>query len=77
MSKKWYWGYISSSIEGTTYIFETLDEARDHAILHNEFDEICGKDNFMAHEESLFFEVCEDELEDYAPYTICNKKEED
>lgn len=64
---EWYLGYTSTSIDGTTYIFKTLDEARDHAIAHGEFDEICGKDNFMSHEENLFFEVREDDLAEYSP----------
>jgi hypothetical protein len=64
---QWYWSYTSTGIDGITYIFETLDQARDHAIAHGEFDEICGKDNFIAHDENLFFEIREDELEEYSP----------
>lgn len=64
---KWFWAYTSPSIDGKTYIFNTLDEARDHAIAKGEFDDLCGKDAFMAYEENLFFEVCEDELEEYSP----------
>ena len=64
---KWYWAYTTPSIDGVTYLFNTLDEARDHAIAHGEFDEICGKDAFCAHDENLFFEVREDDLHEYMP----------
>ncbi len=65
---KWYWAYTASSTKDeTTYIFNTLDEARDHAIAKGEFDEICGKDAFCAHDENLFFEVREDDLHEYMP----------
>ncbi len=59
---KWYWAYTSSCVNQILYTFNTLDEARDHAIANGEFDEVCGKDAFMAHEENLFFEIREDEI---------------
>jgi hypothetical protein len=64
---KWYWAYTSPSIDGITYLFKSLDDAREHAIAHGEFDDIHGKDAFVEYDERLFFEVREDELEDYLP----------
>lgn len=70
-NEKWYWAYTSSSVDETTYVFNTLDEARDHAIKNGEFDEICGKDYFIEHDEKLFFEARMDELKDYSPLVFC------
>lgn len=67
MSTKWYWGYND---RGFTWLFNSLEEARDHAVGQGIFDEITGKDAMMAFDEELFFEVLEDDLEDYQPYLI-------
>jgi hypothetical protein len=71
---KWYWAYTSTAVDGVTHVFETLEQARDHAIANGEFDEICGKDQFVEHDENLIFEVREDELEDYAPILFDGNK---
>lgn len=70
---KWYWAYENNNF---VWLFNTLDEARDHAIYKTGmFDEICGKDAFIAYDEELFFEVSENELEHYQPYLIIRSKE--
>ena len=66
----WYWAYDNNPI---TWIFNTLEEARHHAIKTGMFDEICGKDAMMAYDEELFFELVEYELEDYYPYLIIER----
>ncbi len=64
---KTYWGYNDC---GTTYLFNSFEEALDHAVGHGVFDEVVGRDAIMALEEALFFEVSEDKLEDHEPYLI-------
>jgi len=64
MSTKWYWAYNNDPI---TWIFKSLDEARDRTEKRGMFDEIYGKDAMMAYDEELFFEVSENEIEVYQP----------
>lgn len=67
-NKKWYWAYTDN---GMTYLFNSHEEALDHAVGQGIFDEICGKDAMMAFDEALFFEISEDELEEEEkPYQI-------
>lgn len=63
---KWYVGYKSTSTD-ITHIFNDLNDAQQHAHEHGEYDEITCKESMIAKDEELFFEVCEDELEEYAP----------
>ena len=68
---KWYWGYND---QDTTFLFHSLEEARDHAVGQGIFDEITGKDAMMAFEEELFFEISISELEEVQPYQIIEEK---
>jgi hypothetical protein len=72
---KWYWAYTSPSIDGTTYVFNTEDEALDHAISNGEFDEVF-KDNWPDKQNELLFELGEDELPDYLPIQFINNMKE-
>jgi len=69
MNTKWYWAY---SYNDFTYLFNSLEEARDHAVEQGLFDEICGKDAMMAFDEELFFETQEEDLKD-EKYLIMNE----
>jgi hypothetical protein len=71
---KWYWAYEESGIDNKIFLFDTLDEARDHAIKKGEFDEISCKDSMIEHEENLFFEICENDLENYSNLQFTNQK---
>lgn len=71
-SYKWYWAYENNNF---VWMFNSLEEARDHATKHGMFDDICGKDAYMEFDENLFFEVSENEREDYQPYLIVRSKE--
>lgn len=71
-TKKWYWAYTNDPM---TWIFDTIEEARDHAIEQGMFDEICGKDAMIDFEEQLLFELSEDELKDYLPFFMAAKSE--
>ena len=70
-TKQWYWAYTNDPI---TWIFDTIEEARDHAIEMGMFDDICGKDAYMDFEEQLLFELSEDELTEYSPYLFAPTK---
>lgn len=59
---KWYWAYESHK----TFVFDTYEQAFEHASEHGEFDEICGKESMMEYENELFFEVLEEELKEYS-----------
>jgi hypothetical protein len=72
MSSKWYLAYESTR-SGITYISEDYVTTLEHAIEHGEFDEISGKENFMDHEQNLFFEVSEEDLKDVIPYELITR----
>lgn len=72
---KLYWAYTSPSIDGTTYVFNTENEALDHAIANGEFDEVF-KDHLPDKQNELLFEVREDDLEEYTPIQLVNNMKE-
>jgi len=68
-SLKWYTAYKNTS-DGFTYFFDTHEKAVDHAYENGEFHEIYGKENCMDHEMNLFFDVPENEVNEYSPYLV-------
>lgn len=71
-TKQWYWAYSDGIV---TWLFNSIDEARERAIKQGMFDEICGKDAYMDFDEQLFFEVSESDLKDCQPFLFAPKAE--
>lgn len=70
---KWYWAYTESGLSTRTFLFDTREDALNHAIKHGEFDEVSNKDYFIAHEENLLFELAENDTPDYEPFEFPNR----
>ncbi len=57
-----------------TYLFNTQDEAYAYAEECGAFDECQGKEHWCETYDEILFEVCESELEDYAPVVFIQKE---
>src|SRR5882724_2711772 len=57
-----------------TYLFDTQDEAYAYAENCGAFEECHGKEDWCETYDEILFEVCENELEDYAPIQFMKEK---
>lgn len=59
-----------------TYIFDTYDEAFEHADIHDWFVGACGADIIHEIAEKTFFQLQEKEFNEYMPYKLISMNKE-